>query len=160
MRAYTRLFEAKQVGVLYHFTSFGSLWSILENDELKVSSEWEGISFTRNKLLNKTSSWLKFRYPSVRMVIDGDRLSQNYKISPFNYSYRRPKWDDSAYNSERASSESEEIVRENIEGIKNYIIRIDLFERLLDDEIADNEEMNHNDVKEWIENQGIKTTLI
>lgn len=82
------LFEAKQVGVLYHFVAedenefdedgnetFGFLRSILSSNELRTGYH-EYISFTRNKNLG-------FGGSKVRLVINGDKLSNAYKIVPY-----------------------------------------------------------------------------
>ena len=70
--------EAKQVGIIYHFTSFNNMVSIAkDNFQLK-----EGIiSFTRNKNMplftdNDIST-------EIRIVINGDKLSERYRIKSY-----------------------------------------------------------------------------
>ena len=82
--------EGKQVGILYHYTSYEACIKILQSNKIK-STETENstidksqysISFTRDKNFHKS-----FRstgnLPSCRLVIDGDKLSNKYKINPY-----------------------------------------------------------------------------
>jgi len=71
--------EAKQVGILYHFTEPRKLRSIFQRNGL-VSNLNDYISFTRNFNLQKISD---FHDNTVRLVFDGDKLSNKYKIEPF-----------------------------------------------------------------------------
>jgi hypothetical protein len=79
--------EGKQVGPLYHYTSTDALKSILQSNKIKGSFMYEvnekelyGVSTTRNK---------NFQYDpqrtNVRITLDGDKLSNNYKITPRDY---------------------------------------------------------------------------
>lgn len=114
--------EAKQVGVLYHYTYLKNLISILKTNTLKLSSNHETISFTRDKLAYKNIASIY----SCRLVIDGDKLSENYKLKPIQYSYTK----------------KDEMETEGYKDIKNiirYIIRIDFFEKPLGDEMSDYE---------------------
>ena len=77
------LAEAKQVGILYHFTDYGSALDIIKNGFVlkktgEKNSSGDFISLTRNKnLYSPTVSG------EVRFTIDGDGLSDRYKIQPF-----------------------------------------------------------------------------
>ena len=73
------LSEAKQVGTLYHFTSYPKMIKIIEDGLVLKSPTPKGhISFTRNKgMVSDTIS------QSVRMTIDGDKLSERYKTEPY-----------------------------------------------------------------------------
>ncbi len=82
--------EAKQVGSLYHYTSADGLKNILQSNQLKSSEEeYMGndlnfISFTRNKNFHKKEQ--KFNVKTdYRITLDGDKLSDRYKIKPFAY---------------------------------------------------------------------------
>ena len=105
--------EAKQVGTLYHFTGTGPLISILENNILKASDSWATNddlrpfnAFTRNK-----NGWDVGGFPTdVRISIDGDKLSNKYKIQPFNMGF--------------GVDEMEERIYKDIPNIKNYITDI------------------------------------
>ena len=114
--------ERKQAGVLYHFTDIDALDKILNENVLR--SKYPYISFTRNSLFVTDDT-----YFNVRIVFDGEKLSDKYKIEPFDYSQGRLR-----------GFESEEriIIHKNYKGsltrdfmskindIKKYIIRIDI----------------------------------
>ena len=83
--------EGKQVGILYHWTDFLNLYSIINSNSLKsnittdfnskrlTKSEEKCISFTRSK--NK-SQFLISQDSQCALILDGNILSNNYKISP------------------------------------------------------------------------------
>ncbi len=83
--------EGKQVGTIYHFTRFSSIIEMLENG-FNLFSHQEYISFTRNYNMidyEKYKNDLSFDYKigdkrGIRIAIDGDKLSNKYKIEPFN----------------------------------------------------------------------------
>ena len=101
--------EGKQVGTLYHFTPFEGIKGILKSNTLKVGddSNFETggnvgkVSLTRDKNLN---------YFNYRITLDGNKLSNNYKINPYSYDIR--------------AGESEESVNRDIKNIDKYIIDI------------------------------------
>ena len=71
--------EAKQVGTLYHATDLNGLASIRETN--KMIANWsQGISFTRNK---------HYFYGDLpyQLIFDGNKLSEHYKVYPFNFQY-------------------------------------------------------------------------
>lgn len=84
--------EAKQVGTIYHFTSYSGLLSIIK-DEYKLK-DFTGanvdnvkltdlnrelyVSFTRSR--NLVSDTV---YKQARITVDGTKLSNQYKITPF-----------------------------------------------------------------------------
>jgi hypothetical protein len=72
--------EAKQVGTLYHFTSYSKLVKII-NSGFVLTTEHKDIqpyvSFTRDKLMYSDSISTQ-----VRLTIDGNGLSNRYKIMP------------------------------------------------------------------------------
>jgi hypothetical protein len=126
------LYEAKQVGILYHFTNLISLYYIVKSNtlnsirtvdscgnlwrtyNLENKSKWFYISFTRNKNLHKTVP--AFNHPSTcRITINGDKLSNKYKIYPINYF----KWH---------NEEDEEciIVQNNLKYLSDYVLKIEI----------------------------------
>jgi ribosomal protein S18 acetylase RimI-like enzyme len=145
-----KLEENKQVGILYHYTSVDGLKGILQSNSIKASEEiYMGnylyyISFTRNKNFHKKRS--KFGVKTeYRITLDGDKLSNKYKIQPFAYI---PGWDYADnweydwlededeqtrrdfFNTTGDYDEQEERIffkdKNNlISNIKNYIIKID-----------------------------------
>jgi hypothetical protein len=69
--------EAKQVGTLYHFTSYPRMIDIINNNLILKSTIQPYVSFTRNRgMVSDTIS------QSVRITVDGDKLSHAYKIEP------------------------------------------------------------------------------
>jgi len=120
--------ENKQVGVLYHHTTIDNLLKILESDILKVSYNHGTISFTRDKNAIKT---IASEYP-VRLEIDGDKLSNNYKIEPFQYDYSG-----TSLNGRKVRDEMEEQVFKDIKQLHKYIIVVNLYENQSEDEISD-----------------------
>jgi hypothetical protein len=132
-----KLFESKQVGILYHFTNLISLYSILktnsletyrtvdDNDNLKNSYNIKGslyyISFTRNKNFHKIPQ-LNMEHPiTCRLTIDGDKLSNKYKIYPVDF------FND--YDEEYNTEDEECITTQSSQGlvnIKNYILKIEI----------------------------------
>jgi hypothetical protein len=74
--------EAKQVGTLYHFTPLSNLKDILStqflypNDEEQISTSRRPNMSTRDFQDMKTS-------PIVRIALDGNKISNKYKIRPF-----------------------------------------------------------------------------
>ena len=142
--------EAKQVGILYHYTSKDGLKGVLDSNQLKATKEhYLGtdlyyISFTRNKNFHKKgANWnVKTDY---RITIDGNKLSNKYKIQPFTY---QPGWDyednweydwledesevdrNHFFNATGQYDEQEERINfgnrnSSIEDIKKYILAID-----------------------------------
>jgi hypothetical protein len=113
--------EGKQVGLLYHFTKTGNLIGILQSNILKASDQWATNddprpinSFTRNK-----NGWDVGGFPTdVRITIDGDKLSNKYKIQPFDMDF--------------GVDEMEERIYKDIPNIKDYILGI----TILDDEYS------------------------
>ena len=86
------MLEGKQVGTLYHFTNADKFIHILKENSLKSSrrqpdSGYGGywyISFTRDKNFNKVPMG-SISGTAIVFIVDGDKLSNKYKIEPFNY---------------------------------------------------------------------------
>lgn len=86
------VYEGKQVGNIYHVCSIEAyLGYILPNDELKASGRFKNrlhnsndyVSFTRNqRFAVKLSSKYNIR---IQLVVDGNELSDNYQVGPYNY---------------------------------------------------------------------------
>lgn len=73
--------EAKQVGILYHFTKLNKILQIINSNGLK-SDMYPYISFTRS--FDITRQYGDFTRASVRLVFDGNKLSNKFKIESFN----------------------------------------------------------------------------
>lgn len=73
-----QLAEAKQVGTVYHFTSYRNLVNIIKNDFVLTSTIQPYVSFTRNKSLQTDTVPTQ-----ARLTIDGNQMSNRYKITPY-----------------------------------------------------------------------------
>jgi hypothetical protein len=88
--------EAKQVGTIYHYTTFRAGLKILESNQL-ISTETAdstktnpiyGVSFTRYKGFHNNHN-IGFdvssfgQTPQIRFTVDGDKLSSRYKMQPY-----------------------------------------------------------------------------
>lgn len=93
MKSFKELYEAKQVGYLYHFTKVTNLVDILDSKKqselgleiFEFLSHNSTFSCTRNaclaqSVLSKDIN-LKNGY-HVRIVLDGNKISNKFKISP------------------------------------------------------------------------------
>lgn len=112
-----KLFESKNIGILYHFTHFYNIIEMLEdeifiakyNDLPKYNYDY-AISCTRNK---------SFQWGLIRMSLDGNKISQKFVIKPVSYS--------------KLHSQSEERIFTNNETfpIFNYLVQIDIHSSLV-----------------------------
>jgi hypothetical protein len=116
--------EGKQVGTLYHFTNSESLSDILKNNTLEATYGDYGktnhkaisgasISFTRSP--NRNNFPLAVDSDCV-LVIDGNKLSNNYKIIP--YSEQEAEFDEM----------EERIYNKNIINLNKYLLKVVMFE--------------------------------
>jgi hypothetical protein len=88
--------EAKQVGIIYHYTTFESGLKVLESNQLKSFTAADStnanpvfaISFTRDKRFHNNHN-VGFdvssfgQRPQVRFTVDGNNLSNRYKIGSY-----------------------------------------------------------------------------
>ena len=116
--------ESKQVGKLYHYTFLIHALQIVNDNVMKVGQLHESISFTRDQNFHKTSFIFKKEHRDVRIVFDGDKLSEKYKIRP--YDYFGDLKGKSSKNDQKVEFQAEEMIKENITDVKKYIISIDL----------------------------------
>jgi len=133
--------EAKQVGTLYHMTSLSNAYKILNDDILKSSlntrnigvdyrydftnhiDDWEFNPFggTTYKKMDELTPFVSFtRDVNVRrmgrdvvFVVDGDMLSNRYKITPY-----------SAFGNKEDGDEREERIDGDVNNFSKYIIKI------------------------------------
>jgi hypothetical protein len=124
--------EGKQVGTLYHWTSYKNLYSIINlnslipslttdfNSERKTKSEEKCISFTRSK--DKSQFLISQDSPCV-LILDGDKLSNNYKITP-NHDINPHYEDDNEYDYEEYDEMEERVCGREIKNLDKYIINI------------------------------------
>lgn len=103
--------EAKQVGLLYHVMRNTSFIYMLKNNMLgKERDTSDFVSFSRRKDYNYVSGM--FEPYSYKIIIDGDKLSHNYKIFPVA---------DKGQYVGGHRFEAEERVQGNIKNISRYI---------------------------------------
>lgn len=137
-----RIFEGKQVGDIYHVCTLDSyLGRILPTDVLQASGKYKNwlhnaendwVSFTRNALFTVETDDVEAQNVLIQLVVDGDTLSYNKKIGPYNdfawdvEGKKDDTWDDPE------ERESEEAVKGPINGISNYIKEVRFDVRKLD----------------------------
>jgi len=115
--------EAKQVGIIYHYTMLDRLKNIIESNILESSYPEDtgsthkdhsgpAISFTRTKYKPQS---IVTNESNAALVIDGNKLSNNYKLIPFQ-------------DSEIPDDEMEErIYNKDITNLDKYIIKVILY---------------------------------
>ena len=127
--------EAKQVGIIYHYTTFKSGLKVLELNQLKSDHTAEstnakpvfGISFTRDKRFNNANRAVDFtnssfgRTPQLRFTIDGNKLSNKFKVQPYSQGGRFDKGKKDFESEERVTSDKLFTIP-----LSNYLISIDL----------------------------------
>jgi ankyrin repeat protein len=126
----SQLLESKQVGTLYHVCTLSAyLKYILPTDTLSSSGKYTNwlykgsnyVSFTRDKKFTVETGTVDKADVLIKLVVDGDKLSEHYKIGPYNdfaYDYKGNKFDDSDMILYR---EKEEVVKGPIKNISKYI---------------------------------------
>ena len=175
--------EGKQVGIIYHYTDKKGLDGILKSNLIKTSEEYylghrlHYVSFTRNKNFHKKGSsfGVKIEY---RVTIDGNKLSNRYKINPFAYI---PGWNyENSYDYDWLEDESESDVRDflnatgeydeqeeritfkkkdKIPNINKYIIKIDNVSDLKNNESADTIDNLYDDIEKSLESFVLRKPL-
>ena len=122
-----QLFERKSYSELYHFTNVQKMMSILKENTLEgfltSGLGYKTISLTRNfnlkDIIHRNISW-----GAVRLIIDGEKLSDKYKIMPF---YDLLNIEDPILAKNKKYTESEEVViADKIYPIMKYIKQIDI----------------------------------
>lgn len=141
------ILEGKQVGMLYHVCTLESYIKYIQPTDIlqssgtfknKLYNSRDYVSFTRNqRFIVRLSSNSNIR---IQLVVDGNKLSENYKIAPYNYwafplSYRDI---DSSFNSEEnnaaglvydepSNRQDEEAVKGPIKNLSRYLkeVRVD-----------------------------------
>lgn len=137
--------EGKQVGELYHFTDINSMDKILETNVMGVAGRASGkapISFTRNKNFNPKGRGLG-RSAQVMFVMDGNKLSNNYKVRPIAY--------DSISKSIAKGFEFEELLQGPIKNVKKYIRKI-----IILDKNYDMFKISHDNMEDFFKHHKIK----
>jgi hypothetical protein len=115
--------EAKQVGILYHWTSLKNLKDIIKTNIIRPTDsgfddEDNWVSLTRSK--NKHQFGISEASDCV-IVLNGDKLSNNYKIKPYNDT------EIAQYDDFGVFDEMEERLLGAIKNLNKYIIKIILY---------------------------------
>ena len=125
--------EGKNIGYLYHFTSIKNALLIVKQNKL-LPGNTGIISFSRSKSL--------IHYPTdfskqISFIIDGNKLSNNYRLTPYSYHYL----DQNVVNK---TDEMEERLDTGkmINDIKKYIIKIIIYKNLYYSSIVNNVKNN------------------
>lgn len=158
--------EAKQVGILYHYTSFKAANLIIKSGGIKSgssdvlggysginASNKNSISFTRNKNFHKTYREISTLVPDCRFVIDGNALSNKYKIQPI-----------AAWGYEKSQGEkfeAEEVILSSAPftvPLKKYVISIDVLYDPV--ESFDVDGYKFLETLRQLESQGIKINVV
>lgn len=128
----TLLKEAKQAGVLYHVTHPSNAIKIINSNHL-IGSYLEGVN-PENQIKSKGISTTRDknffydernRQNTVQFVLDGNKISNNYKIIPYDYwgrEYNIPE-------EPQTIDENEEIilVPKGYLELNKYLIQVNLF---------------------------------
>jgi hypothetical protein len=88
------LLEAKQVGIIYHYTSYSRAIDIIKSGKLKsdeggplgkLDDPFYAISFTRDKNFHKESRFLTQVGSNIpcRFTFDGNKMSSEFSIKPY-----------------------------------------------------------------------------
>jgi len=127
--------EEKQVGILYHVCTLNDyLKYIFPNDILSASGKYDNylygsndyVSFTRDKRFVVSTEKVDTANILVRLVVDGDKLSERYRIGPYNdFAYNISSGELDPSNDEARLREKEEVVKGPIKNISKYIIEIE-----------------------------------
>jgi hypothetical protein len=144
------IIEAKQVGTLYHWTTLKNLMGIIKTNRLNTGhsghGEFDYISTTRSK--DKTQFGIA-ENSDVVLVLDGDKISNRYKIIPY-HDLETEEYDDITYKDEfgnqigipddnwkgegtpkikkyGAFDEMEELIVGNLYPLDKYLIKIILY---------------------------------
>ncbi len=135
--------EGKQVGSLYHYTDIQHAIKILESNTLKATAGNEpefGKFYSKNTHRDKTGKVISFSRDKMKynfsisdeaevvFVIDGDKLSNKYSLSPFS--------DQDEYGEDE---QEERIYNRDITNLINYIEKIIIYNtKYIDDlEVSD-----------------------
>lgn len=123
------LLERKQRGLLYHYTDLLGAHEILFSNSIgKMGYDGHvSTSFTRDKLFHTMSRTV---WTIMRFTIDGDALSDRYKIEPFN-DFPTGKLDVmQAHELKRRDTlafvEAEEVVEKIIRPVRPLIVAVDI----------------------------------
>jgi len=111
--------EGKQVGPLYHYTTLMSVYNIVNQNVIRPSMNGF-VSFTRSK----NRDFGIAQGTDAMMAFDGDKLSNNYKITPYQ--------DYEGFEQGEEEDEMEESVYGTIKNINKYLIKVTIYPEGID----------------------------
>ncbi len=140
-----KIFESKNVGILYHFTTLSNFYLMVEQDKpflrpiKNYVTLWNSvICCTRN--YNMKSKQLRSQKRECRITLDGNKLSEKYKIK----SYFDKNYPDREEREERI------FTNENVD-IKKYCLRIDILDKPCPPDETDINYYNYDDIDDGYE---------
>jgi len=116
--------EAKQLGILYHYTALITAYQLVTSNKLGHGAY---VSFTRDKRFHFHHR-AAINTNQCRLVLDGDKLSENYKIRPFDYFMhdRDKKGHQGTYD-----EQEERLKGGPVKDLDNYLIKVQIFKSFL-----------------------------
>jgi hypothetical protein len=94
-----KMLEAKQTGILYHFTFFDRLFEMTDGWKGSDPVIKMGLDDIDNRLYSiSTTRKFDFLWGNVRFALDGEKISHRFKISPVAFFGRKPENDDKTVN--------------------------------------------------------------
>lgn len=145
LTSYDRLFEKKQVGIIYHFTDIFALKDITEN-----WSNWTpSLKFTEDDFYDDNSFFISttrkfdFKWGPIRLTLDGNKISDKYQIAPVSYFSKKPndvKTDPRQFEERIISTKQDELP------LLKYCKQIDICTDPKYDFYADDVDDDHDDL--------------
>lgn len=128
--------EGKQVGYLYHFTGWNNVYNIL-NKGIKFSHDNSDLDYLNGKFYISTTRHPNFNFDksmgfylkSTRIQLDGNNISNQYKIIPINVdNIWDKKWGGGASNSSKKYGLFEERIYSSVQKYLEvkYILKVDV----------------------------------
>lgn len=142
--------EKKQAGVIYHYTKPKYLLKILEED--RMTSGHQFISFSRNANLKEWGDWYG---ANCRITFNGSNLTDKFKMEPYLFDPAKdvlfgggPAVSAEERRKRYGIEREERIHREEITGVKKYIVQVDVLNPSDDDKEKINKAISENpDIK-------------
>ena len=153
--------EGKQVGIIYHFTSVPYLERILAAGCIQGTNDflddYKGtfVSATRNYDLD----WMD---KSVRLTLDGDAISNNFKVEPIHYFNKennaefRDKGPQHKHYKKVVTNQFEERIWAASLSLVPYVLQVDINALL----ITPPQLEQLDDLRQLIGEQGIQTKIV
>lgn len=125
--------ESKQIGIIYHYTTISNCVNILKDKQIKDVKYNRGyISFTRNGAYKIND----LKFGMLRLVIDGNVLSNKYKIVPDS---QASSYGNRAGFKDHKNKQSEERIYSKSVDISKSLICIDVIKDYSNDDMSKQE---------------------